>query len=233
MTCAPASVTSSTCACIPARRALPALAALELDALRRIWWLPVTLIGVGLVVSLRSAQSSVTAALPFVCMAATMSISQPWARDRTERLDRLYGTLPIRRRDLITVRYLSTALGLLLLTALIVVISYGDAALGHADGVTADLLMSGLSGAALLAFFAVSLPALVRFRASWALLLGFGCALGLAVGLAWVLNALGVDVLALVSARPAVSVAGAWGIAFAMFGCSYLLSVRIWRGRDL
>lgn len=212
--------------------ALRAMLRLDADLLRAAWWMPVALVVFGLIMSAsRPQEPFVVSSLPFVVIASTMSLILPWNRDRHDGLDRLYGTLPMRRRDLVTARYLGTLLAQVGVVALLLLMAVVADALGRPGDLRSDVLGALGVGAGLVVFWAVTLPFLLRLGPAWAFL--FGIAITAFLAVAGVYGALLVvgDGIEL-SATPTV-MGVAWIVALVAYALSHSLAVRIREGQDL
>lgn len=217
---------------------LLAMLRLDLDAWRRAWWFAPVVVLMGAVITWNGDEPLVPNILPYVTLVATLLPLILWGRDRTERLDRLYGALPVRRRDLVAARYLEVVLlqaAAWLLLVLLAAVSHVASATG---GVAAQVQAAGFTVAALTAVWAVTFPLLVRFRgATWALAPGFLLTAAIAAAAATVLGAVRPDALAVVvgagAGHGAAPVVGACLVALALLAASYPLSVHIREGLDL
>lgn len=213
---------------------LTAMLQLDLDALRRPWWLAPTILAAGLVVALPSGKSPFAGLAVSAALAGTLLPLVVWSRDRDERLDILYGTLPLRRRDVVRARYVEVLVLQLLLWA--------GLALAAAAAPLAGLALdrpwraaaaeAGLTSAALVFLWAFALPLLVRFRAaSMAFTGGFVFAViaaGGGYGLLVLAEAPGTPGLLQTPADDAgLLLAGAWLLALALLAGSFGLSVRL------
>lgn len=175
------------------------------------------------------------ASLPMILIGAMMLMLVPWERDAKERLDRLYATLPMRRRDLVTARYVECFGAILLawvLQGLVVLLATGA---GKVSDPMRQLAGAGVIAAAFAVLWAFTLPFVARARSSAPALLAFA-AIGL-LSLAPAAIGRG-DVRPPAALRglgehPPLTLIGSWVVAAIVAFASYALAVRIREGQDL
>lgn len=209
---------------------------LKLDALkvRSLWVLLLILLGLGVTLA---AASGFSASLPLFVMTALAASTSMVSQDENYRLSRLYGTLPVSRRAVITSHYL-LGLGLQLATlgcALATVTGVG--LWQRSDPYLGVLAAVGAFSLAIL-IFAIQVPLQLRFGSQRGslLLLGVLFATGLAIKLA--LDALRPSpasfesIVSWVSGRSWALLGIAVSIQLVCLAASWLIAVRIYERQD-
>lgn len=163
----------------------------------------------------------------------SLMLSAPFLGDERDRLDTLYGVLPISRRAIVVGRALSILVYGVLAMIIATVVTLGVAAV-RGTVITPELLMIGYAAALAIVGLSigVQLPVLFRVGYSRGRFMVYAPAIVIA-GAAWIAQAVGVDgdVVGSIPLAMGIGICAAIGVLGIVIGT--VLAVRIYSRREL